>query len=138
MNESVYRYEIDEDLALRIWEGDAEAPFLLQPFNPDNENKPWVDNDEVVAYAQKIISEMELNTQRLAEDPDYYKKQMAEMLKSQEVEGKTPSDYGFPTSTNFNPVFSKEQEILIEQAKEDSERIKRIEEIVMQLLKEQA
>jgi hypothetical protein len=138
MNESKYRYEIDADLALRIWENDAEAPFLLQPFNPDNNNGPWANNEEVVQYAQKIIGEMELNAQRLAEDPDYYKKQMDQLLQTQQAEGKTPEDYGFPTSTNFKPVFSKEQEMLIEQAREDSERIKRIEEIVTQLLKEQA
>jgi hypothetical protein len=140
---SNYRYEVNEDLELRVWEGEAELPFLLQPFNPDNDNKSWADEAEAAAYGQKIIDDMEENARRVAEDPDYYKKQLEERQarEKQEMaaqEGKSGSDYGFPTSTNFSPVFSKEQQMLIEQAQEDSERIKRIEEAVMQLLKGQA
>ena len=140
---SNYRYEVNEDLELRVWEGEAELPFLLQPFNPDNDNKPWVDEAEAAAYGQKIIDDMEENARRVAEDPDYYKKQLEERQaqerqQMQAQEGKPGSDYGFPTSTNFSPVFSKEQQMLIEQAQEDSERIKRIEQAVTQLLKGQA
>jgi hypothetical protein len=128
---SNYRYEVNEDLELRVWEGEAEFPFLLQPFNPDNENKPWADEAEATAYGQKIIDEMEENARRVAEDPDYYKKQLEERAAQ---EGKPASDYGFPTNTNFNPVFSKEQQVLIEQAQSDSERIKRIEEMLLEIL----
>lgn len=122
--EKNFRYEINEDLELRIWDGLNDEPFMLQPFNCDNENKPWKDRDEVIAFAEKIINEVKETDKLVAEDPDYFKK----------LQEKKLSDYGHPVANNFDPVLTPEQRTLIEQAREDSERIKRIEQVLADIL----
>jgi len=123
MTQREYRYEINEDLELRIWDGVNEAPFILQPFNP-NDNQPWVDRDEAEAYALKTLAGIEEAERLAAEDPDYFKKKRDEELKNHLL-----------NHNGRNIQLSPEQETLIAQAQEDSEKIRRIEEIVNEILK---
>lgn len=57
------RYQIDVDQAntVRIWDNENPnefgAPFILQPDHPDG--RPWQDQTEAEAWAQRLISELE-------------------------------------------------------------------------------
>jgi hypothetical protein len=52
-----FRYEIDENLTLRIWdtENTHGEPFLLQPDWPDG--TPWASMEEVTSWAETKINE---------------------------------------------------------------------------------
>lgn len=58
---SRYRYEIDENNALRMWDdenpNELNAPFLLQPDWPNG--TPWANKEEVTAWAELVIASME-------------------------------------------------------------------------------
>jgi hypothetical protein len=52
-----FRYEIDENLTLRIWDttNTHGEPFLLQPDWPDG--TPWASVEEVTSWAEVKIGE---------------------------------------------------------------------------------
>ena len=54
---SQYRYEIDEANAIRIFDGDAEKPFLFQPDWPSV--IPWESREQAEDWAQTFIAAME-------------------------------------------------------------------------------
>jgi hypothetical protein len=55
-----YRYEIDENNAIRIWDNENpnenNAPFLYQPDQPDG--TPWASREEASAWAESFISNL--------------------------------------------------------------------------------
>ena len=54
---SNYRYEIDENNAIRIFEGDSEVPFIFQPDWPAV--VPWESKEQAEDWAQVFISALE-------------------------------------------------------------------------------
>lgn len=55
-----YRYEIDENNAVRIWDdenpNENDAPFLYQPDLPDG--TPWSSAEEADAWAKEFINSL--------------------------------------------------------------------------------
>lgn len=55
-----YRYEVDEQNAVRIWNTDApngeDAPFIYQPDWPDT--TPWGSREEAAAWAELFIESL--------------------------------------------------------------------------------
>jgi hypothetical protein len=60
---SRYRYEIDDQNVIRAWDNEIpnekDAPFLLQPYNPETGNA-WIDKAEAEAW---ILAEIEVWSQ---------------------------------------------------------------------------
>lgn len=58
---SRYRYEIDSENAVRIWDlenpNEINAPFLFQPDWPNA--TPWADADEAESWALAVIESLE-------------------------------------------------------------------------------
>jgi hypothetical protein len=56
-----YRYEIDNNKAVRIWvnenPNENDAPFFFQPDQPDG--TPWADEAEAEAWAVAFIAELD-------------------------------------------------------------------------------
>ena len=56
-----YRYEIDNNKAVRIWDNENpnenDAPFFFQPDQPDG--TPWADEAEAEAWAVAFIAELD-------------------------------------------------------------------------------
>jgi hypothetical protein len=46
---------IDTGYEVKVFDGIAVEPFLLQPFNPENNNLEWANEEEAAAWAQKQI-----------------------------------------------------------------------------------
>jgi hypothetical protein len=68
-----YRYEIDAQNAIRVWDNENpnenDAPFFLQPDWPDA--TPWADKAEAQAWAEQLILSMTDETADLpGENPD--------------------------------------------------------------------
>jgi hypothetical protein len=112
-----FTYEVNDNLEVRIWDGINSEPFLLQPFDPDT-REVWKNRDEAVAFAEGMIAKIQAAQQSTDTNLDNSKKL---------------SDFNFPQVEGFNPPLSPEQIQLIEQAKEDSERIKRIESAIIEV-----
>jgi hypothetical protein len=46
---------IETGFEVKVYDGIAAEPFLLQPFNPENNNLEWASEAEAAAWAQKQI-----------------------------------------------------------------------------------
>jgi hypothetical protein len=62
-----YRYEIDNNKAVRIWDNENpnenDAPFFFQPDQPDG--TPWADKAEAEAWAVAFIADLSAATPEL-------------------------------------------------------------------------
>jgi hypothetical protein len=58
---SKYKYEIDQENAVKIWDlenpNDLNAPFIFQPDWPDT--TPWASKEEAEDWAQVFIESLE-------------------------------------------------------------------------------
>lgn len=58
MSDNRFKYEIDDELVLRVWDNDnpneENKPFLLQPFNPATGND-WTDTTEITEWIESRI-----------------------------------------------------------------------------------
>lgn len=56
-----YRYEIDNNNAVRVWDNENpnenDEPFFFQPDQPDG--TPWADEAEAEAWAVAFIAELD-------------------------------------------------------------------------------
>jgi hypothetical protein len=48
------RYEIDENLTVRVWVEQQEEPMLLQPFKPDGQ--PFKDHEDAEDWANRYVA----------------------------------------------------------------------------------
>lgn len=48
-----HRYEVDEQLVVRIWSDESEDPFIIQPTSPAGDY--WVDSDAASSWAESYI-----------------------------------------------------------------------------------
>ena len=67
-----YRYEIDDQNAVRVWDDENPnengAPFFYQPDRPDA--TPWADRAEAEAWAEALIAEMTAPAPEPEETPE--------------------------------------------------------------------
>jgi hypothetical protein len=106
---SKYTYTINKNNELQMFDDGNEVPFIDQPFDPST-TEPWESKEKAEAWAQQLIYSME--------NPKPYNPQDA-----------IPQVNGQPLE------FSVEQQAMIDQAFDDSDRIKRIEIVLMDILK---
>jgi len=59
-NTTRYRFEIDSDNAIRIWDNenpnDSNSPFMFQPDFPDT--TPWADSAQATYWAEVFIASL--------------------------------------------------------------------------------
>ena len=48
--------EIETGFEVKVYDGEVEHPFLLQPFNPENSNKPFTSKEEANTWAENEIA----------------------------------------------------------------------------------
>ena len=67
-----YKYEIDDQNTIRVWDlenpNEADAPFLLQPYNPEN-GQVWNTKEEATAWIEALIEEWNQPVVEVVEEP---------------------------------------------------------------------